>query len=103
MKSIIFLFCFVLSLVWMSSVFADDNSCWLQAPSQDDIWVIVYDADADGNRGDIIWQGKIAAGQKIEVVSTDGHIRYQYKRDKDQPYEGDIADGCYQENNIQID
>ncbi len=103
MKSIIFLFCFVLSLVWMPSVFAEDNSCWLQAPSQDDVWVIIYDADADGNRGDIIWQGKIAAGQKIEVTSTDGHIRYDYTRDKDQPYEGDIADGCYQKNNILID
>ena len=103
MKSSLISLFLLLSLASAPDLFAEDNTCRLMAPAQDDVWVIVHDADADGNRGKIIWRGKIAAGQEIEVASTDGHIRYNYTRDKDQPYEGDIAEGCYQKNNIQID
>lgn len=103
MKSTIFFLLFMLSLAFVPYLYAEDNSCWLTAPPQDDVWVIVYDADVDGNRGDIIWKGKITAGQKIEVTSTDGHIRYNYKRDEDQPYQGDIAVGCYQKRSLLVD
>jgi hypothetical protein len=91
------------SLAFIPCLFAEDNSCWLTAPPQDDVWVIVYDADGDGNRGKIIWQGKIDAGQEIEITSTDGHIRYDFKRDKDQPFEGDIDAVCYQKREILVD
>ena len=103
MKSILIILFFVLSLVFVPFLSAENNSCRLTAPAQDDVWVIVYDADGDGNRGKILWQGKIAAGQEIEVTSTDGHIRYDYTRDKDQPYEGDITEECYPDNTILID
>jgi hypothetical protein len=103
MKSVIFSLVFMLGLALTPYLYAEDNTCRLMAPAQDDVWVIVYDADADGNRGKIIWRGKITAGQQIAVASTDGHIRYNFTRDKDQPYEGDIAVGCYQNNNILID
>ena len=62
MKSIHIAISLVLILVWTPYLCAEDNTCWLTAPLQDDVWVIVYDADADGNRGDVIWEGKI---QKI--------------------------------------
>lgn len=91
-----------LSLLWISSVLADDNTCWLSAPQQDDVWAVVYDADADGNRGNVIWKGKIDAGQKIKIVSTDGHIRYDYTTDPDQPYQGDVSVGCYGQRNFSV-
>jgi hypothetical protein len=93
----------VLVLSWTPAVFAEDNSCWIEAPVQDDVWVIVYDADVDGNRGDIIWQGKIPAGDKIKISSTDGHIRYEYRLDPDQPYEGDVSIGCFGQRSISVD
>lgn len=102
MKTIHIVICLVLSLVWTSYPCAEDNTCWITAPLQDDVWVIVYDADNDGNRGDIIWEGKIPAGGKIKVSSTDGHIRYNYKLDPDQPYQGDISAGCYQQKRIAV-
>jgi hypothetical protein len=70
---------------------------------QDDVWVIVYDADSDGNRGQIIWKGKISAGEKIKVTSTDGHIRFDYKRADDQPYEGDVSVGCFGQRSLSVD
>ena len=103
MKSIRLFLLIMLGLALAPYLYAEDNTCRLMAPAQDDVWVIVHDADADGNRGKIIWRGKIAAGQEMAVASTDGHIRYDYTRDKDQPYEGDIAVGCYQNNNVLID
>ena len=103
MKTNGLLICFVLSLVWTPYLCAEDNTCWLTAPPQDDVWVIVYDADADGNRGDIIWQGKIPAGEKIKVRSNNGHIRYDYKQDSDQPYQGDISAGCFGQRRLSID
>jgi len=93
----------VLNLVWTPFLCAEDNTCWLTAPLQDDVWVIVYDADDDGNRGDVIWEGKIPAGGKINVRSSDGHIRYDYKIDPQQPYEGDLSVGCYQQRSIALD
>lgn len=103
MKNTFFWIGLLLNLAWASFVYAQDNTCWVEASSQDDIWVIVYDADADGNRGDMIWQGKINAGGKIKISSTDGHIRYNYKTDPNQPYEGDVAVGCFGQRSFLID
>ncbi|MGD8700963.1 MAG: hypothetical protein PVG51_07150 [Desulfosarcina sp.] len=103
MKLVIVLLFLISNVTFATLLSAQDNTCRLTAPAQDDVWVIVYDADADGNRGKIIWQGKIAAGQEIEVASTDGRIRYDFKRDPDQPYQGDISVGCFQKNSFLID
>ena len=103
MKPIAMLLFFILGLIDAPMLFAGDNTCRLMAPPQDDVWVIVYDADVDGNRGEIIRQGKIDAGQEIEITSTDGHIRYDFKRDKDQPFQGDTDAVCYQKIEILVD
>jgi len=98
MSRFLLIFCFGIGLVfshfWVSSALADDNTCWIQGSEQDDVWVIIHDADGDGNRRQVLWEGKIAAGQKIKIESTDGFIRYDYKSDPNQPYEGDISVGC---------
>ena len=46
---------------------------------------------------------KSLADQEISVTSTDGHIRYDYTREKDQPYEGDIAVECYEQKSVLVD
>ena len=65
----------LVSLLIAAHSHADDNSCMIMAPAQNDRWVKIYDADGDGDRGKIIWKGKIEAGQKVTVTSTNGHIR----------------------------
>jgi hypothetical protein len=103
MKIFFFLICLVLNLTWIPISSADDNTCWLSAGSQEDVWVIVYDSDDEGDFGDIIWQGKIPAGEKIKISSTDGHIRYQYKMKAHEGYEGDISADCYEQLTILVD
>ena len=103
MRLSLFPLAIMLILVSVPFLYAEDNSCQLTAPVQDDVWVIVYDADVEGNRGDIIWEGKITAGGKIKVSSTDGHIRYDYRLDPDQPYEGDVSVGCFGQRSISIE
>ena len=100
----LFALLFLLSNIAIApGLFAGDNICWLTAPPQDDVWVIVYDADAEGTRGEIIWEGKIAAGQETKIFSPSGFIRYSFWQDKDQPYEGDLPFGCYQNRTIRVD
>lgn len=103
MRSITFSFGLLLSIFWISSAFADDNSCWVAAPAESDVWAIIYNADADGNRGDILWKGKIDAGQKVKIISTNGHIRYDFKTDASQPYQGDVPVTCYGEQSYTLE
>ena len=104
MKTFLLLICFMLHLVWIPSLGAEDNTCWIVAGPQEDVWVIVYNENAEGTRGGIIWQGKIPAGEKIKVSSTDGHIRYQYKINPDEGYEGDTStEDCVQQAIISVD
>lgn len=103
MKAFYLLILFMLSLVWIPFLFAADNTCWLIAPAQEDVWVIVYNENSESTRDGIIWQGKIPAGGKIKVTSTVGHIRYQYKTNPDEGYAGDISADCFQKVTISID
>ena len=79
---------------------AEENTCYFIAPAQDDIWVIVYSATIDGTRGDVIWEGKIKARQRKKIISYTGYIRYQFKREQDQGYEGDLSRMCSGGNTI---
>ena len=107
MRAIFFSFCILLHFMWISSVLAGDDAysktCILEAPPQNDVWVIVYDADDDGNRKNIIWKGKVAAGKSVNITSTEGHIRYQYTYDENDPYKGDTSLECDQNNSFLID
>ncbi len=97
------LFFLVLTFLWTVHANAEDNSCRLMAPEQDDVWVIVYDADDDGNRKQIIWKGKIEAGKQITVNATDGNIRYDYTLDPGSPYGGDLSRGCHDQKIILVE
>lgn len=84
-------------------VFAADNSCRIMGSLQNDVWVIIYDADSDGNRGPIIYKGKVEAGKEVPIKSTDGHIRFDYTLDPNQPYDGDLSRACFGNRTIQVD
>jgi hypothetical protein len=86
-----------------SQAAADEFTCWLCAPAQNDIWVIAYWADRDGDRGDPIWKGKIPAGGKVQIKSDTGHIRYDYAREENQPLQGDVSRRCVENKEILID
>lgn len=91
------------SLLFVVSAQAEDNTCRIMGSRLHDVWVIIYDADSDGNRGPIIWEGKVAAGKKIPITSTNGHIRFDYKEDPNEPYEGDISRTCYGNRTVIVD
>lgn len=91
----------MLSLAFAPYLNAEDNSCRIMAGPQDDVWVIIYDSDVDGNRNQIIYKGKIEAGKEISITSTDGHIRYHRASDPSQPY--DKSRACYGNNIITAD
>ena len=103
MKAAVVSMCVLVSIVWISPLFADDNTCWLSAGQEDDVWVIVYDENDEGTRGGVIWQGKIPAGEKVMVRSAVGHIRYSYKMDPNEGYEGDFSVDCDQQATILVD
>jgi hypothetical protein len=57
------------------AVSADDKSCWLEA-TDSEIYLIVWDLDAEGNQLAKIWEGLLAPGGKQKLVTSDGKIRY---------------------------
>jgi hypothetical protein len=54
---------------------ADDNTCWLEAANSD-IYLTVWDLDAEGNELAKIWQGLLKQTDKQKLVTTNGKIRY---------------------------
>ena len=103
MRSITVPLCLFLGSLWITFAFAADNSCWLKAPPEASVWVIVYNADADGNRDNVLWRGEIQAGQKVMIESKTGYIRYDYTLDPNQPYGGDIPIGCFNQRSEFVD
>ena len=75
------LYTFVVLTIMMTGLLAspaaseDDKTCWLQAANSD-IYVTVWDLDAEGNELVKIWQGLLTRTDKQKLVTTDGKIRY---------------------------
>ncbi len=103
MKSITVFLALMLIIAFSHDVYAEDNSCRIMAGPQDDVWVIIYDADTDGNPGPIIWKGKIEAGKSIPITSTDGNIRIDYTMDPSQAYDGAFQSGCFGQQTVLVD
>ena len=54
---------------------ADDKTCWLEAVNSD-IYITVWDLDAEGNEMVKIWQGLLTQVDKQKLVTSNGKIRY---------------------------
>ena len=65
---------------------AEEGTCILKA-YPDDVYLEVYDWDEDGNRGGILWQGRLNAGKTITIKAPHGLLSYDYNAqpDVDQP------------------
>lgn len=74
---------------------AEEGTCVLEA-SHKDVFVIVFDADDEGNKGRQIWQGRINQGESAKITAPHAHIRYSYndQPDEDQPLSGDVDRSC---------
>lgn len=98
----VFVFIMVFFCINASPALSEDYTCYFKAPKTNDVWVIAYSADREGNRGRIIWKGKIPAGERIEVTCDTGHIRYEYTMEEDKAYEGDLERFCEDGNEILV-
>jgi len=74
---------------------AKEGTCIFEASNQD-VFVIVWDQDDEGNKGRQIWQGRINQGESAKITAPHGQIRYSYndQPDEDQPLSGDVNRSC---------
>ena len=95
---IVFIIFFAVMLAGFLSILkadAEEGTCVLEA-SNKDVFVIVFDADDEGNKGDQIWQGRINQGESAKITAPHARIRYSYndQPDEDQPLSGDVDRSC---------
>ena len=82
---------------------AEEGSCYLKSNTQD-VFVIVFDMDKEGNQGQQIWQGRINQGESVKITTPHGRFRYDYndQPDKDQPLSGGQERQCQNLNVILV-
>ena len=82
---------------------AEEGSCYLKANTQD-VFVIVFDMDDEGNQGRQIWQGRINQGQSVKITAPHGRFRYNYndQPDENQPLSGGSDRWCNNLNTILV-
>jgi hypothetical protein len=107
-QRIIFLWGSVLILAALllsaTEAFANHNVCTIRAGDKE-VWVRVFDVDRDGNikRGygsspffsrEVLFDGILARGEKSEVRSSTGQVRYDYKASSDYRAYGNNTATC---------
>ena len=82
---------------------AAEGTCVLKAHTQD-VFVIVFDIDDEGNQGRQIWQGRINQGESVKITAPHGRFRYDYndQPDEDQPLIGGQDRWCNNMNTILV-
>jgi hypothetical protein len=82
---------------------AEENSCYLKSNTQD-VFVIVYDMDREGNQGQQIWQGRINQGESVKITAPNGRFRYEFNAqpEEDQPLSGGKDRWCNNLNTILV-
>ena len=81
---------------------AEEGTCVLEA--NQDVFVIVWDHDNQGNKGRQIWQGRINQGKSVKITAPHAHIRYSYndQPEEDQPLTGDTDRSCSNNETILV-
>jgi hypothetical protein len=82
-------------------VFADQYSCYLQAPDQD-VSVRVFSVDSFGDQQVEIWSGVIPKNQQQQIISNTAMILYDHQNRPDGPFEGQTQQACGGDGVIQI-
>ena len=93
-----------LVLGWMlpSAASAEGGTCYLKADR--DVYLKVYNFDNHGNRGGILWQGRLNKGKIIILNSPNGLFSYEYndQPDEDQPFESSEQRMCNSNETIGV-
>lgn len=81
---------------------AEQGTCVLEA--NQDVFVIVWDHDNEGNKGRQIWQGRINQGKSVKITAPHAKIRYSYndQPEEDQPLSGDVDRSCHSDETILV-
>ena len=82
---------------------AEAGTCYLQA-SETDVFIIVFDLDRDGNKGEQIWQGRINANESVKITAPHARFIYNYntRPEENQPLSGGIARWCNDDETILV-
>ena len=86
----IFFFAIILTgLLSASKTSANEGSCYIKAMSRD-VYVRIHDLNREGERGPLIWQGRIKQGQEVLIRAPHARFRYFYndRPDLNQPMSG---------------
>lgn len=98
------LFALILAAIFtVQEAAAEEGSCYLKA-SNNDVFIIVYDMDPDGNQGAQIWQGRLNQGESVKIKTPHGRFRYDYndQPDEDQPLSGGNDRWCNNLNTVLV-
>ena len=101
---IVALFAFLITGFFINQqAIAEEGSCYLKANTQD-VFVIVFDMDREGNQGRQIWQGRINHGESVKITTPNGRFRYDYNNqpDENQPLSGGYDRWCNNLNTILV-
>jgi len=100
---IFFIALLVVPLVSIPDVKAAEGSCYLQATNTD-VFIVVFDMDRDGNKGQKIWQGRINADQPVKITTPHGRFVYDYNSqpDQDQPLSGGTERWCSDDETVLV-
>lgn len=86
----------------ISKAGAEEGTCVLEA--NQDVFVMIWDQDDEGNKGRQIWQGRINQGKSVKITAPHAQIRYSYndQPDEDQPLTGDVDRSCNSNETILV-
>ena len=100
---ITFLTVMLASLIVGQQADAEEGTCYLKANTQD-VYVIVFDLDKEGNQGPQIWQGRINRGETVKITAPHGRFNYDYtyQPGENQPLSGGSARWCNNNLTIQV-
>ena len=101
--SIFFIAMFVVAPVSIPDAKAEEGSCYLQATNTD-VFIVVFDMDRDGNKGQKIWQGRINANHPVKISTPHGRFVYDYNSqpDQDQPLSGGTERWCRDDETVLV-
>ncbi|MGB7920812.1 MAG: hypothetical protein WCF40_12225 [Desulfobacterales bacterium] len=85
----------------LNIVFADQYSCFLQAPDQD-VYVRDFSVDSFGDQQVEVWSGVIPKNQQQQIISNTAMILYDHQNRPDGPFEGQTQQACGGDGVIQI-
>ena len=101
--SIVFLAMITNGIVSPPVAQAEEGTCYLQATNTD-VFIIVFDMDRDGNKGQKIWQGRINANESVKITTPHARFVYDYNSqpDKDQPLSGGNDRWCNNDETVLV-